>query len=291
MGAKYWLKMYHEALYDPKLASLADNLWRRFWELCLMAGELDAGGFLPNVDDMAWTIRTDTDTLTSELGQLAARSMVEPRIDDEGEERWFVRNFAKRQAASTTAKRMREYRQRVKKEKEGDTDTDTYRTVTHVTDPLRNVTHNGMEPLRTITENAADAFSEIFGAMPSGGSVWVKKWQPTLDSLAAACDGDLTRIRATLEEAHAVWEQQSKKGKRYPANSPGSVAWAITEVLQKAQASKPAPLSITQRINTAWEQHANDFTSWPADLREAAAAQDWHDYKRAVAMTAWAAQS
>ena len=127
--------------------------------------------------------------------------------------------------------------------------------------------------------------------MPSGGSVWVEKWQPTLESLAAACDGDMGRVRDTLTQARAIWEHQSKNGKRYPANSPGAVAWAITEVLQKAQASKPAPLSITQRILEAHKINGVDFAAWPADLREAAAAQDWSDKKYAVAMTARAAQS
>lgn len=116
MASKYWLKMYHEALYDPKLASLPDNLWRRFWECCLMAGELDQGGFLPPFNSISWTCRTGEDTLRAEFGQLAQAGLLELKLDNEKQERWFVTNFSKRQAASDTAKRMREYRKRQKEE-------------------------------------------------------------------------------------------------------------------------------------------------------------------------------
>lgn len=142
MASKYWLKMYHEALHDPKLASLPDNIWRRFWECCLMAGALDEDGFLPPLFEMAYTCRVSEDTIRAELGQMAQRGFVELKLDDDNQERWYVSNFSKRQSPSPAAERMREYRSRKRKEnspqtplKETDTesDTDTYRTVTRVT--------------------------------------------------------------------------------------------------------------------------------------------------------------
>lgn len=42
MAAKYWIKLYHEILHDPKMGRLPDNLWRRCIELFLLAGELGA---------------------------------------------------------------------------------------------------------------------------------------------------------------------------------------------------------------------------------------------------------
>jgi DNA-binding transcriptional regulator YhcF (GntR family) len=141
MGAKYWLKMYHESLHDPKVASLPDNVWRRWWECCLMAGELNEEGFLPDVYEMAFTCRISEETIKSELSQLAQRGMLELKLDKDKSERWYVTNFKKRQAPSPTAERMREYRKRKKEAKkenqitdtDTDTDTDTYRTVTRVT--------------------------------------------------------------------------------------------------------------------------------------------------------------
>ena len=43
MGAKFWIKLYHEILDDPKMGRMPDRLWRRTIELFLLAGELDGG--------------------------------------------------------------------------------------------------------------------------------------------------------------------------------------------------------------------------------------------------------
>lgn len=112
MASKYWLKMYHEALYDPKLACLPDNLWRRFWECCLMAADADEGGFLPAVEHMAWIVRVSADTLRSELGQMAQSGFVELCLDASKVERWYVTNFSKRQEAQTSTERWRKWRDR-----------------------------------------------------------------------------------------------------------------------------------------------------------------------------------
>ncbi len=136
MASKYWLKLYHEMIDDPKVARLPDSSYRRFIECLLLAGETDDGGYLPPLPDMAWRIRVDETTLQQDLSRLALAGMVELKEND----RWFVTKFAERQAPSDAAERMREYRKRkrkVAKEKEKredtDTDTDTYRAVTDVT--------------------------------------------------------------------------------------------------------------------------------------------------------------
>ena len=142
--ANYWIKLYHEIVYDPKMARLSSQLWRRVIECFLFAGELDEDGFLPDLDDMAWTVQTSAELLEAELNELANLGIVDRR-----DGRWFVVRFAERQAPSPAAERMREYRKRKRKEakekekitdKDTEADTDTYRTVTPVTQPLRNVT-------------------------------------------------------------------------------------------------------------------------------------------------------
>ena len=111
MPSKYWIKLYHEILDDPKMGRLPDNLWRRTTELFLIAGDLDAEGYLPSVGDMAWRLRLDEDALESELQELAAVSIVEQR-----DGQWLVTNFAKRQAPVDNAERQSRYRNRKRKE-------------------------------------------------------------------------------------------------------------------------------------------------------------------------------
>lgn len=144
MAAKYWIKLYHEILDDAKMGRLPVNLKWRFVEFLLLAGELDEGGYLPTVPDMAWRLRADEATVTRDLGQLAMCEMTELK-DDNGRERWYITHFSERQKASPAAERMREMRKRKRKEpkeKENrpDTDIDTYRAVTPVTNRNSTVT-------------------------------------------------------------------------------------------------------------------------------------------------------
>lgn len=117
MAAKYWIKFYHDVLDDPKTGKLPDNLWRRFFELCLIAGEQDLAGFLPNVEVMAWRLRMHEDTLKSELGMLAQSGFVELALDEQGKETWFVSNFAKRQHAMSNSARAKLWRETHKDKK------------------------------------------------------------------------------------------------------------------------------------------------------------------------------
>lgn len=161
MASKYWIKLYHEMLDDPKVARLNDSTYRRFIECLLLAGELDENGLLPPLEDMAWKLRLSETALTQDMTRLALSEMVELKQTNDGE-RWFVSKFAERQAPSTAAYRMHEMRKRKRKEpkekeikiQNTDTDTYTYQSVTHVTSRNENVTqyeHTNQEHIDTIT--------------------------------------------------------------------------------------------------------------------------------------------
>lgn len=107
MTAKYWIKLYHETLHDPKMGRLSDHLYRRCIEIFLLAGEYDRGGLLPPLDDMAWTLRTDPDALAQDLHALA-----DVDITHWTEDGWVVTHFAARQDADNSAERMRQLRKR-----------------------------------------------------------------------------------------------------------------------------------------------------------------------------------
>jgi DNA-binding transcriptional regulator YhcF (GntR family) len=111
MSSKYWIKLYHEVLDDPKMGMLPDTAWRRCIELFLMAGEMDAGGQLPATDKIAWRLRLSPLMLEDDLKHLEAAGIIE-RTDDG----WLVVKFADRQRALTSTERSTLKRERDKKQ-------------------------------------------------------------------------------------------------------------------------------------------------------------------------------
>ena len=111
MASKYWIKLYHEILDDPKMGRMPDRLWRRTIELFLLAGELDQDGALPEVKDMAWRLRINDDSLIDDLTYLINYGIVHKQG-----ERFTVSKFAERQAPISDAERMRRLRERQQKE-------------------------------------------------------------------------------------------------------------------------------------------------------------------------------
>ena len=104
----YWIKLYHELLTNSKMAMLDDHTWRRTIELFLIAGDYAMDGLLPPVEEIAWDLHTTQDDILTSLGALELLGVVAT----EDQETWVVVNFARRQAAVTSAERSRLYRQR-----------------------------------------------------------------------------------------------------------------------------------------------------------------------------------
>ncbi len=105
MASKYWLKLYHEILDDPKVMTLRPALRWRFVETLLMAGEADREGLLPSPRDYAWRVRSDFEQTESEFIELVEVGLLS--IND-GEYR--VTKFKDRQAAVSGAERVRRHR-------------------------------------------------------------------------------------------------------------------------------------------------------------------------------------
>ena len=126
MAGKYWIKLYHEILYDRKLASLDDHLWRRILECFLMAGEQNEEGYLPPLDDIAWTLRADTEQLETDLNELIRIGILEFKDD-----RYFVRKFSNRQEPMDKAEYMRRKRDQEKAKEHYDSLPPRYQPVTN----------------------------------------------------------------------------------------------------------------------------------------------------------------
>jgi DNA-binding transcriptional regulator YhcF (GntR family) len=127
MSAKYWIKLYHEILDDPKMGMLPDNVYRRCIEIFLLAGRLDDEGQLPCTTELCWMLRQRPDTFEPELKHLENVGILTRTKTG-----WVVTNFRKRQAAVTDAGRMKEYRKRLKKSENAVTKPlqDSYNSVT-----------------------------------------------------------------------------------------------------------------------------------------------------------------
>lgn len=127
--ADYWIKWYIEIIDDPKMATLPDRLWRRFSELCLLAGRLcnDKSGLLPDTRQLAWALRMSSDELQTDLVQLAATGIIESVSGG-----WLIPNFRKRQQAATPTERVHQHRERKQKQQYYDNETDSKRNVTQI---------------------------------------------------------------------------------------------------------------------------------------------------------------
>jgi len=107
MKSKYWIKLYHECLDDPKMGRLSDRLYRRTIEMFLLAGDYDQAGFLPPLDDIAWRLHLEPEQLETDLIELQRIGILDV-IDG----RWYVAKFAERQAADTDTERWRRWKER-----------------------------------------------------------------------------------------------------------------------------------------------------------------------------------
>ena len=113
-GRSHWIKLYVEMLDDPKVGLLPDAVKWRWVSVLLLAGELNEDGFLPDVNDMAWRLHTNVETLQGEMRTMAGRGLVELRAYPTGEERWFIPAFVSRQAAASSTDRSRMHRHRAR---------------------------------------------------------------------------------------------------------------------------------------------------------------------------------
>ena len=150
MADKYWIKLYHEILDDPKMALLPDHLWRFTIELFLLAGKNGSDGSLPEPLHIAWMLRRSVEEITADL-----KDLVETGIISVTESGYIVTKFASRQSASSNAERTQRYRDAKQKSQ--------YYCDENVTDLQRNVTQN---QINRLTDTDTDTEPELIPAAP-----------------------------------------------------------------------------------------------------------------------------
>ena len=160
--ANYWIKLYHEILDDPLMATMPDQLWRRTIELFLICGRFGADGLLPDSKQIAWILRIDVDQVETDLIALS-----ELGILSQTESGWVVTNFSKRQAPSSATERSRKWResQRSNQYNGNENETKMQRNVAQITDTDRIDTEQNSPqldptPEAVLFEQACAVFSE-----------------------------------------------------------------------------------------------------------------------------------
>jgi hypothetical protein len=162
--ADYWIKVYHEIIDDPKMATMPDRLWRRTMEIFLLAGKLskDKSGLLPETNQLAWLLRMNSDDLLMDLRQLESAGILKREGDG-----WLVVNFEKRQAASTSTERVQQFRDRKRKNQYygNEEETQEKRIVSQNTEYREQNTETESETEREPARAQADQIEFISGTL------------------------------------------------------------------------------------------------------------------------------
>jgi group I intron endonuclease len=108
----YFLKLHYDIIDDWKVGTLPDSLKWRFIQCLCVAGECQDDGLLPEINQFAYRIRQEPSSLNSDMARLSANGLVELILLENGDERWFITNYTKRQEKKTSTQRTRDQRAR-----------------------------------------------------------------------------------------------------------------------------------------------------------------------------------
>jgi hypothetical protein len=114
-----WVKLRTNFLEDIRFARLADSAKCRFFELLMLAGKLDAGGYFFEAgheltdEELAWKLRLQTDALQSDLAALESASLLHRNGRS-----WCIPGFEEEQGPAQADKRAA-WADRQKKHREG----------------------------------------------------------------------------------------------------------------------------------------------------------------------------
>ena len=106
MPSKYWIKLYHEIIDDPKMMRMPDEMFAKTIKLFLLAGDHDQDGELPSPEDIAWRLRYDPSDVDVTLRYLERNGI----ISQNGSGAWCISKWADRQGPISGAERVRRHR-------------------------------------------------------------------------------------------------------------------------------------------------------------------------------------
>jgi len=169
MASKYWLKLFHETIYDPKVMMMSPGARLRFYECLCLAGDWDKDGELPPVDHMIFVFRVPEEQLLSELNELIKAGIVA-----HNESNYVIAKFQDRQKAMDTNERSYRYRDTQQKKEyhelgnkcndsatNCDADTDIELDTDTELDTDKKQTKSGKKPVVVSKENKSKAANSL----------------------------------------------------------------------------------------------------------------------------------
>ena len=237
MASKYYIKLYHEILDDPKMMRLTDRLFALTIKLFLLAGDYERDGYLPSVGDMAWRLRCKQEDLETDLADLATTGIIQMRDGS-----WYVTKFAERQEPVNPTERWRRWKERQRKEmyyQTGDNESANDMQTKRLPDKIR---RNKNKEEEGATAPPAD---NPFWNNEPNEAVTVYRQITGMDPTSTAMDRVIQDMTIILdfygkdrdemvkrgEFYYSRWcNTKGKTGKTYSKTNPGWIEWWIGEL-------------------------------------------------------------
>lgn len=240
MASKYWLKLFHETIYDPKIMMRSPGARLRWYECLCLAGDVDRDGELPSIEHMVFVFRVSEEQLLDELSELVRAGMIVQNGDA-----YIVKNWTKRQSQMPDAERK--YRDRDSAQKK---EYYVEKVSESVTENVRNSDANNKNNVRNSDadidiDKEVDVDKELDADVSGGGL------QSTFTELYPALRPRNEADQATWTAAYlrmnangvtpAIMRRASRElaDKRMKVASPASLEKPCLMVMQKDPPRKP----------------------------------------------------
>lgn len=228
MASKYWLKLFHETIYDPKIMMRSPGARLRWYECLCLAGDVDRDGELPSIEHMVFVFRVSEEQLLDELSELVRAGMIVQNGDA-----YIVKNWTKRQSQMPDAERK--YRDRdsaQKKEYYGEKVSES------VTNSVRNSDADIDIDKEVDVDKELDA--DVCGGLPSAFTELYPALRPRNEVEQATWTAAYLRMNAN-GVTPAIMRRASRElaDKRMKVASPASLEKPCLMVMQKDPPRKP----------------------------------------------------
>jgi hypothetical protein len=100
-----WFRLYDDVLDDPKVQRLPPVLFKAWINLLCLASR--GGGTLPSVDDIAFSLRADIETVNGWLDDLSGRGLLAEQGDGIAPHNWQARQFKSDRDPTATERQRR----------------------------------------------------------------------------------------------------------------------------------------------------------------------------------------
>lgn len=228
MASKYWLKLFHETIYDPKIMMRSPGARLRWYECLCLAGDVNRDGELPSIEHMVFVFRVSEEQLLDELSELVRAGMIVQNGDA-----YIVKNWTKRQSQMPDAERK--YRDRdsaQKKEYYGEKVSES------VTNSVRNSDADIDIDKEVDVDKELDA--DVCGGLPSAFTELYPALRPRNEVEQATWTAAYLRMNAN-GVTPAIMRRASRElaDKRMKVASPASLEKPCLMVMQKDPPRKP----------------------------------------------------